>query len=79
MGHDRDSVIAIASLFSLGLAAFGAALGQGRALSSALEGMTRNPGAAKQTVAPMIIGLALIEALVIYVLVVAVMYYAKVS
>jgi F-type H+-transporting ATPase subunit c len=76
---DRDKWIAIASLFALGIAAFGAALGQGRALASALDGITRNPGAAKSVVAPMIIGLSLIEALVIYVLVVACMYYAKVG
>ncbi len=70
--------IALASVIGLAVAAFGGALGQGRALASALDGMTRNPGSAPKVLAPMIIGLSLIEALVIYCLIMAIMYYAKV-
>jgi F-type H+-transporting ATPase subunit c len=75
---DRDNIIALASLFSIALAAFGAALGQGRALASAMDGMTRNPSGAKQVMPAMIIGLVLIESLVIYVLVICFMYFSKV-
>jgi F-type H+-transporting ATPase subunit c len=75
---DRDKWIVIASLASVGLAAFGAALGQGRAVAAALEGMTRNPSGVDQSLKPLIIGLALLESLVIYVVVIALMYYPKV-
>ena len=47
------------------------ALGQGRAVASAVDAMARQPGAAARIQTAMIIGLALIESLAIYVLVVA--------
>ena len=46
-------------------------LGQGRAVAAAVEAMGRQPGAAARIQTAMIIGLALIESLAIYVLVVA--------
>ena len=46
-------------------------LGQGRAVASAVDAMARQPGAAARIQTAMIIGLALIESLAIYVLVVA--------
>ena len=61
----------VAASIALGLAAFGGAIGQSRAISAACEGIARNPGAAGVIRTVMIIGLALIESLVIYVLVVA--------
>ncbi len=57
--------------FALALAAFGGAFGQSRAVTSALEGMARQPEAAGQIQTAMIIGLAFIESLVIYVLVIS--------
>ena len=54
------------------------ALGQGKAASSALEGIARNPGASDKLFTPMIIGLALIESLVIYSLVVFFMLLGKI-
>ena len=74
---DLDKWIAAASLLSMGMAAFGVALGQGRAMAAAMDGMTRNPGAVKQTLPAMIIGLAMIEALVIYLFVLCAMYFGK--
>ena len=47
------------------------ALGMGRAIAAAVEAMARQPGAAARIQVAMIIGLALIESLAIYVLVVA--------
>ncbi len=47
-------------------------LGQGRAIAAALEGIARQPGAAARIQTAMIIGLALIESLAIYMLVVAI-------
>jgi F-type H+-transporting ATPase subunit c len=56
---------------SLAIAAAGCGLGQGKAVVAACEGVARNPQAAGAIRTTMIIGLALIEALVIYVLVAA--------
>ncbi len=50
---------------AMGLAVLGGGLGQGRAASSALEGIARNPSAASKIQTPMLIALALIESLVL--------------
>jgi F-type H+-transporting ATPase subunit c len=63
----------LAAGLGIGIAAFGGALGQGRAAAAALEGIARNPNASGKIFVPMILGLALIESLVIYALVVALM------
>ncbi len=57
--------------FAIGLGVLGGAMGQGRAAAAALEGISRNPGAAARIQTPMILGLALIESLVIYALLIA--------
>jgi len=57
--------------FAMAFAAGLCALGQGRAIAAAVEAMARQPGAAARIQTAMIIGLALIESLAIYVLVVA--------
>ena len=57
--------------FAMAIAAGLCALGQGRAVASAVDAMARQPGAAARIQTAMIIGLALIESLAIYVLVVA--------
>ena len=69
--------IALAAGLGLGIAAFGGAMAQGRAASAALEGIARNPGASGKLFTPMIIGLALIESLVIYSLLISFMLYGK--
>jgi F-type H+-transporting ATPase subunit c len=56
---------------AIGLAALGGALGQGRAGAAALEGISRNPGAASKIQTPMILALALIESLVLFALLIA--------
>lgn len=56
---------------SLAIAAAGCGLGQGKAVVAACEGVARNPQAGGKIMVTMIIGLAMIEALVIYVLVAA--------
>jgi F-type H+-transporting ATPase subunit c len=60
--------LAIAAGFGMALAAFGAALGQGRVASAACEGMARNPGAAGAIRASMILGLVFIETLALFTL-----------
>ena len=61
----------IAAGLGMGIAAGLCGLGQGRAVASAVDAMARQPGAAARIQTAMIIGLALIESLAIYVLVVA--------
>ena len=77
-GNDYLGYIGLGAGLAIGLAAFGGGLGQGNAASSALEGIARNPSAAGKIMTPMIIGLALIESLVIYGLVVAIMLLGKI-
>lgn len=62
---------AFAAAFVLGIAAAAGAIGQSRAIVAACEGIARNPGAAGAIRLSMIIGLALIESLVIYALLMA--------
>lgn len=71
--------LAIASGLGIAIAAFGGALGQGKAAAAALDGIARNPGAASKVQTPMIIALALIESLVIYALVIAFMLMGKIK
>lgn len=61
----------ISAAFVLGIAAAAGAIGQSRAVVAACEGIARNPGAAGAIRLAMIIGLALIESLVIYALIIA--------
>jgi F-type H+-transporting ATPase subunit c len=70
--------IALAAGLGIGLAAFGGGIGQGRAAAAALDGIARNPGAAGQIRGPMILGLALIESLVIYALIIAILLIGKI-
>ena len=51
---------------AIGIAALGGTLAQGRATAAALEGISRNPGAAPRIQTAMILGLALIESLVLF-------------
>lgn len=66
---------ALAAAFVLGTAAAAGAIGQSRAIVAACEGIARNPGAAGPIRLAMIIGLALIESLVIYALLIAFFVY----
>jgi F-type H+-transporting ATPase subunit c len=75
---DGSGDIAMAAGLAIGVAAIGGALGQGRAAAAALEGIARNPQASGKLFTPMIIGLALIESLVIYALVIAFQLVGKV-
>jgi len=68
---------AISAAFVLGIAAAAGAIGQAKAIAAACEGIARNPGAAGAIRLSMIIGLALIESLVIYALVIAFMISGK--
>lgn len=62
-------LIGLAAGLAIGMAALGGALGQGNTAKAALEAIGRNPNA--NVLVPMVLGLALIESLVIYGMVVA--------
>ena len=62
----------------LGLAALGGALGQGRAIGAAVDAVARQPEAGGKIQTMMIIGLALIETLVIYMLLICFIFGGKI-
>jgi F-type H+-transporting ATPase subunit c len=69
---------AIAAGFGIAIAAFGCGIGQGMAVRGAVEGIARNPDASGKVTVTMLIGLAMIESLAIYALVVAlILIYAN--
>ena len=71
--------LAITVPLSLGGAAMASAFGLSRAVSAALDAIARQPEAGGQIQTAMIIGCALIEALTIYVLVIAFVLQGKIS
>ena len=73
----RDMWKFIAAAFVLGVAAFAGAFGQAKAVASACTSMGRNPGAAGPVRITMLLGVAFIESLVIYALVIAFMILGK--
>lgn len=76
--HAADSgagLKAIAAGVGFAIAVVGGALGQSRIGAAACEGAARNPGAAAKIQTMMILGLALIESLVLFALLVV---FAKV-
>ena len=73
------AMFAIGAGIAIGAAAVGGALGQGRAAAAALEGIARNPGASGKLFTPLILGLALIESLVIYAFVIAILIVNRID
>lgn len=61
----------IGAALGIGIAALGTGIGQGIGLSKACEGVARNPGASGKITTTLIIGLAMIESLAIYALLVS--------
>ena len=57
----------------MGLAVLGGGLAQGNAVGNTVQGIARNPGAAGQVQVPMIVGLAFIESLVLFALVICIL------
>ncbi|MFZ1948267.1 MAG: ATP synthase F0 subunit C, partial [bacterium] len=65
------TAVAVASVLALAIAAAGCGLAQGNAVARAVESIARQPEAASRILTVSMIGLAFIESLTIYVLVVA--------
>jgi F-type H+-transporting ATPase subunit c len=68
--------VAISAGFSMAIASAGCGIGQGRATASATEALARNPSARAGIQFALILGLALIESLALYTLVII---FAKVK
>ena len=62
---------ALAAALAISLGALGGALAQGRVASAAMEGIARNPQAVKNMFVPFMVSLAMIESLVLFCLVIA--------
>jgi len=77
-GDQSRGLIALGAGLAIGIAAIGAGLGQGKAVAAAMESIGRNPNAADRIQTPMIIGIAFMEALAIYALVIAFFLQGKV-
>jgi len=66
--HASVNWVAITSGFAMAIAAGLAALGQGKVAAAACEGMARNPAARAGIQIAMILGLAFVESLVLFTL-----------
>ena len=71
VANTDKGMVAIAAALTIAIAVFGGAMAQGNTAATALDGIARNPAASGKLLIPMILGLALIESLVIYALIIA--------
>jgi F-type H+-transporting ATPase subunit c len=72
------AAVAIAAGVAVAIAALGAALGQGRVGAAAMESIGRNPNAAEKLFLPLVLTLALLEALALYGFVIAILLQGKI-
>lgn len=77
-GDSKAVAIAISAGVAVAIAAFGAALGQGRVGAAAMESIGRNPNAADKIFLPLVLTLALLEALALYGFVIAILLQGKI-
>ena len=66
-----DAIKSIAMALAIGIGVVGPGIGIGLLVSKALESIGRNPEATSQILTPMFIGIAAVEALAIFALLVA--------
>jgi F-type H+-transporting ATPase subunit c len=72
-----NGLVALASCLAIGVAAFGAATGQSKAVAAALEGIARNPNSRDQVFMPMILGLVFMEFQALMGFIVAFLWFNK--
>ena len=77
-GDSTKAAIALAAGLGVAIAAFGAALGQGRVGAAAMESIGRNPNSADRLFLPLVLSLALLEALALYGFVIAIILTGKI-
>lgn len=78
-GNSNGGMLAIGAGLAIGIAAFGGAQAQSKTAAAALEGIARNPAAQDKIFTPMIVALALIEALVILAFLIALFLNQKIG
>ena len=76
-GRFARGLIGLGIGLGLGIAALGCGLGQGQLAASAMESIGRNPNSTSQLFVPMIIGLAFVESLTLYSLVISFLLMGK--
>ncbi len=76
---NSHSLLSVSLPLSLGLAAFGSAIGLGKAVAGAMEATARQPEASTKILVNMLLGCALIEALTIYAFVVVMLNMGKMN
>ncbi len=78
LGSNNLSLVCLAAALAVGVAASGCGAGMGHAAGGACTGVARNPEVSGKITVTMILGLALIESLTIYGLVIAlILLYAN--
>lgn len=70
-GNSFYLAVILAASITMVIAAVGVSFAQSSAIKTSVEGIARNPGAAGKILTTMLIGLAMMESLAIYVLVIA--------
>ena len=73
----RAGLIGLGAGLGIGIAALGCGVGQGKLAASAMESIGRNPNSTDKLFVPMIIGLAFVESLTLYALVIAFILMGK--
>jgi F-type H+-transporting ATPase subunit c len=74
----RAGLIGLGASIGIGIAALGCGMGQGKLAASAMESIGRNPNSTNQLFVPMIIGLAFVESLTLYSLVISFILQGKI-
>lgn len=74
----KPALVTFGTAVALGFAAALCGLGQGWSISAACQGIARNPGAGGAIRLAMLLGLAFIESLVIYALLIALVLWIKI-
>ncbi len=69
LGNGFLGLVVLGACLGVGIAAFGCGVGMGHCVQGACEGMARNPEISGKLTVTMILGLAFIEALTLYALV----------
>jgi F-type H+-transporting ATPase subunit c len=77
-GDSVKVAVAISAGVAVAIAGFGAALGQGRVGAAAMESIGRNPNAADKLFLPLVLTLALLEALALYGFVIAIILTGRI-
>jgi F-type H+-transporting ATPase subunit c len=77
LNNEVKKFIGLATGLAIGIAACGGGIGMGFAIMGSLQGIARNPEAQPKIFLVMIVGLALIESLVIYALLISILLFGK--